>query len=142
MNARSNTPVHARAPFFSTFRLTYRHHHHHPNNSGSSAAANAHTSTSTSTSADPDTSPESPIGTGPPVPWSRLAETTARLARGSAPYLRRVVVSADADAAGDAELAFPPRGLAAVDFVAMEREARAAFAAQGLRELVSFVRWE
>ena len=57
--------------------------------------------------------------------------------------VERVVVSARERSAGQdsvAGSAFPGRGLAAVDFVQMERTVSAAFAARGLQHLFSFVK--
>ncbi|KAI0710252.1 hypothetical protein C8Q76DRAFT_654348 [Earliella scabrosa] len=75
------------------------------------------------------------------IPWARLAEASARVAR--ATPLERVEVSAkerDEEGDGITPGGFAGRGLPRVDFVEMEMRVMEAFAAQGLEKLVSFTR--
>lgn len=76
----------------------------------------------------------------PHIPWARLAEASARVARVT--QLERVVVSArerveeDGVAAGG----LAARGVPALNFAQMEAKVQEAFTAQGLDNLLTFVR--
>ncbi|KAH9945383.1 uncharacterized protein BXZ73DRAFT_86875 [Epithele typhae] len=74
------------------------------------------------------------------VPWPRLAEAAAGVARARAPLERVVVRVLEREREGGAlfESTFPPRAQPAVDLAEMEGAARAAFGAQGLDGLVAF----
>ncbi|KAI0749406.1 hypothetical protein C8Q80DRAFT_1218579 [Daedaleopsis nitida] len=75
------------------------------------------------------------------IPWARLAEASARVARTT--KLERVAVSAkDRGDDGDGVVCggFAARGVPPVDFADMEAKVFEAFTAQGLEKLVRFVK--
>ena len=72
------------------------------------------------------------------VPWARLAEASARIAR-AAPLQRVVVSTGVRDAADGVNPAFQGRQLPMEVYEEMEARMGQAFAAQGLERMVSFV---